>query len=175
LSNKNNEIMKITPDDTSLALRLKQFMQQKNATISTAESCTCGRIGATITCIDGSSTYYQGGIMAYQNWIKEQYLGVTPQMIEEHDVVSQEVVLQMAVACRRLFGTHYAIATTGYTGDGNERVLSGTIYIGFASPTATKAVKLSLPHSTREERTAAAAQTAISQFLEWISAFNPAF
>lgn len=160
--------MKIEPDDISLASRLKEYMQRNNATISTAESCTSGRIGATITSIDGSSTYYQGGIIAYQNWIKEQYLDVTTQMIEEHDVVSREVVLQMAVACRQRFNTHYAIATTGYTGEGNQRIPSGTIYIGFAGPTSTKAIKLSLPYSAREDNTTIATQTAIREFLEWI-------
>lgn len=160
--------MKIEPDDISLASRLKEYMQQNNATISTAESCTSGRIGATITSIDGSSTYYQGGIIAYQNWIKEQYLDVTTQMIEEHDVVSREVVLQMAADCRQRFNTHYAIATTGYTGEGNQRIPSGTIYIGFAGPTSTKAIKLTLPNSSREDNTAIATQTAIREFLEWI-------
>ena len=111
---------------------------------------------------------YQGGIIAYQNWIKEQYLDVTTQMIEEHDVVSREVVLQMAAACRQRFNTHYAIATTGYTGEGNQRIPSGTIYIGFAGPTSTKAIKLSLPNSSREDNTAIATQTAIREFLEWI-------
>ena len=160
--------MKIEPDDISLASRLKEYMQRNNATISTAESCTSGRIGATITSIDGSSTYYQGGIIAYQNWIKEQYLDVTTQMIEEHDVVSREVVLQMVAACRQRFNTNYAIATTGYTGEGNQRIPSGTIYIGFAGPTSTKAIKLTLPNSSREDNTAIATQTAIREFLEWI-------
>ena len=160
--------MKIEPDDISLASRLKEYMQRNNATISTAESCTSGRIGATITSIDGSSTYYQGGIIAYQNWIKEQYLDVTTQMIEEHDVVSREVVLKMVAACRQRFNTHYAIATTGYTGEGNQRIPSGTIYIGFAGPTSTKAIKLTLPNSSREDNTAIATQTAIREFLEWI-------
>ena len=155
-------------NDIRLALRLKEFMQQNNATISTAESCTSGRIGATITSVDGSSNYYQGGIIAYQNRIKEQYLDVTPRMIETHDVVSREVVLQMAAACRMRFDSDYAIATTGYTGVGNDRVPSGTVYIGFASPTDTHAVKLTLPCSSREENTLIATRSAIIQFLEWI-------
>ena len=154
--------------DIRLALRLKLFMQQNNATISTAESCTSGRIGATITSVDGSSAYYQGGIIAYHNRIKEQYLDVTPQMIETHDVVSQEVVLRMADACRRRFNTHYAIATTGYTGEGNDHVPSGTVCIGFASPTDTCAFELCLPHSTREENTRTATRTAMTRFLEWV-------
>lgn len=155
-------------EDIKIALQLKAIMQQNNTTVSTAESCTSGRIGATITSVDGSSTYYQGGIIAYQNQIKEQYLDVTPQMIEAHDVVSREVVLRMADACRSRFNTHYAIATTGYTGAGNDRVPSGTIYIGFASPEDTYAFKLSLPHPTREGNTQAATRTAIIRFLEWI-------
>ena len=83
-------------------------------TISTAESCTGGRIAAAITARSGASRYFQGGVVAYQNEVKEQLLGVPPEMIEEYDVVSRPVAEQMVRGACRLFHSDYALASTGY-------------------------------------------------------------
>lgn len=176
----------MTTDKTDIAMAelLQQFMIRHDATISTAESCTSGRIAATVTCIDGASRYYQGGIIAYQDEIKVQELGVSRVSILRHDVVSTSVARQMAVGCLKRFHTDYAIATTGYTGAGNDRVPSGTVCIGFACKdlsarqegiqaghdnVSSTAIQIHLPQGTREEKTAAAARTAILRFLEWAS------
>ena len=86
----------------------------RGKTISTAESCTGGRIASAITAISGSSSYFQGGLVAYQNEIKERQLGVPHDMIEKYDVVSQPVVEAMVKGACKLFGTDYALASTGY-------------------------------------------------------------
>ena len=83
-------------------------------TISTAESCTGGRIAAAITAQSGASQYFQGGLVAYQNEVKEQLLGVPPAMIDTHGVVSRQVAEQMVRGACRLFHTDYALASTGY-------------------------------------------------------------
>ena len=83
-------------------------------TISTAESCTGGRIAAAITAQSGASQYFQGGLVAYQNEVKEQLLGVPPAMIDTHGVVSRQVAEQMVRGACRLFRTDYALASTGY-------------------------------------------------------------
>ena len=83
-------------------------------TISTAESCTGGRIAAAITAQSGASQYFQGGLVAYQNEVKEQLLGVPPAMIDTHGVVSRQVAEQMVRDACRLFHTDYALASTGY-------------------------------------------------------------
>ena len=70
-------------------------------TISTAESCTGGRIAAAITAQSGASRYFEGGLVAYQNEVKVQMLGVPAEMIAEYGVVSREVAEQMVKgACR---------------------------------------------------------------------------
>lgn len=83
-------------------------------TVSTAESCTGGRIASAITAVSGASSYFQGSIVAYQNEVKEKMLGVPHEMIERYDVVSQPVVEAMVKGACRLFGTDYALASTGY-------------------------------------------------------------
>ena len=83
-------------------------------TVSTAESCTGGRIAAAITAESGASRYFEGGVVAYQNEVKERMLGVPAEMIEEYGVVSREVAEEMVRGVCRLFHTDYALASTGY-------------------------------------------------------------
>lgn len=83
-------------------------------TVCTAESCTGGRIASAITAVSGASDYFVGALVAYQNEVKERMLGVPPEMIAEHDVVSREVVEQMVRGACKYFGTDYAMASTGY-------------------------------------------------------------
>ncbi len=91
-------------------------MKQKEGmpTVATAESCTGGRIAATITARSGASRYFMGGLVAYQNEVKERMLGVPREMIERCGVVSREVAEQMVRGACRLFGTDCALASTGY-------------------------------------------------------------
>ena len=83
-------------------------------TISTAESCTGGRIAAAITARSGASRYFRGGLVAYQNDVKEQLLGVPQEMINTYGVVSSQVAEQMVKGACRLFHSDYALASTGY-------------------------------------------------------------
>lgn len=83
-------------------------------TVSTAESCTGGRIASLMTEVSGSSKFYQGGIIAYQNEVKTHELGVPASMIEQYDVVSEPVVREMVRGACRKFGTTFALASTGY-------------------------------------------------------------
>ena len=89
-------------------------MNERRITISTAESCTGGRIAAAITAHSGASQYFQGGLVAYQDTLKEQMLGVPHEMIETYGVVSRQVAEQMVKGECRLFHTDYALASTGY-------------------------------------------------------------
>ncbi|MDE6000396.1 MAG: CinA family protein [Bacteroidaceae bacterium] len=83
-------------------------------TVATAESCTGGRIAAAITARSGASRYFMGGLVAYQDEVKERMLGVPREMIEQCGVVSRQVAEQMVRGACRLFGTDCALASTGY-------------------------------------------------------------
>ena len=89
-------------------------MVKNHWSVSTAESCTSGRIATLLTSISGASHFFQGGVVAYQNEVKIKELGVNPQTIEQHDVVSCEVVTEMVIGACRKFNTTFAIASTGY-------------------------------------------------------------
>jgi nicotinamide-nucleotide amidase len=103
-------------------------------TLATAESCTSGGIAREITKVAGSSDYFQGGLVAYQDRLKEQFLGVSAKDIAQYDVVSEPVARQMVRGACQLFKSDYAIASTGYAGEGCNGIPAGTIWIAWGTP-----------------------------------------
>ena len=99
-----------------LCQAIQERMLSRGLTLSTAESCTGGGMAAALTSVDGSSGYFQGGLVAYQNELKERFLGVSEADILRYDVVSRPVAEQMVRGACALFHTHCAIASTGYPG-----------------------------------------------------------
>ena len=82
----------------------------ENISISVAESCTSGLIASKITSISGSSAYFKGGIIAYQNEIKVNVLSVSKRLIDEKTEVSSEVVEQMALNVQDKFNSDFSVA-----------------------------------------------------------------
>ena len=112
------------------------WLKENDFTISTAESCTGGRIAAALTSVSGASKYFDGGIVAYCNDIKQTMLSVNYNTIKKYDVVSEEVVREMVKGSVVTFGSDFAIATTGYAGTSeNDKIAPGTIWIGVGSYT----------------------------------------
>ena len=108
--------------------------------LATAESCSGGLLGHVITEIAGSSGYYQGGLIAYDNAVKRDLLGVSPATLETVGAVSAECAKEMAHGACRLLQTDVAIATTGIAGPGGgspEKPV-GLVYIAVATPAGTR-------------------------------------
>ena len=120
---------------TSLCCELLEAL--KGRTFSTAESCTGGGIGSSFTAIPGSSAAYMGGVICYTNWVKENILGVSRQVLDEKGAVSAETAQELARGVRKLFRSTMSVSVTGIAGpesdDFNTPV--GTVYIGFADET----------------------------------------
>ena len=68
----------------NLVLQIQTIMVDKGLTLSTAESCTSGKIASLLTSNDGASQFFIGGIVCYQNRIKENFLYVSPKTIEKY-------------------------------------------------------------------------------------------
>ena len=132
-------------DETSIVGRIAHILNQKNQTLSLAESCSGGAIAEQITSEAGASSFFLGSIVPYKTELKTQILGVPSSLIEEYTVVSIEVAESMAVNCCKLFNTDFAIATTGIAGptkgDGVDEV--GTVCIAIASPRGIVSEKFS--------------------------------
>jgi nicotinamide-nucleotide amidase len=114
---------------------LHQLCIEKGVSIAVAESCTAGLIASKLTTLPGSSSYFNGGVVAYQNEIKIKILGVSQSIIDEKTEVSVEVVNQMAKSVLEKFDANFAIATTGYAGPagGTNKNPIGTVFIAIAS------------------------------------------
>ncbi len=113
----------------------KQLIQQ-HKTISTAESCTGGKLAQMLTSVAGSSAYFKGSIVSYATETKINVLGVNATTIQKHSVVSAEVAQEMALRIQQLMKTDYAIATTGNAGPakGDADAEVGTVFIALATP-----------------------------------------
>ena len=121
-------------DDETISSVIGKLLNQKGATVATAESCTGGLIGNVITEVSGSSAYYKGGIVAYSNELKERLLGVRHETLEQYGAVSEETAIEMARGCLAVTGADYAIATTGISGPtgATEEKPLGLVYVAVA-------------------------------------------
>nr|WP_321410289.1 competence/damage-inducible protein A [uncultured Carboxylicivirga sp.] len=121
-------------EDKPIQELLGELLKEQVRTIATAESCTGGYIGHLLTSIPGSSAYFRGGIIAYENEIKEKLLGVHKEDLIKFGAVSQSVVEQMAMGAKMALGTDYAIATSGIAGPdgGTPEKPVGTVWIAIA-------------------------------------------
>jgi len=122
--------------DESLQEVIGKLLIKQNKTLSTAESCTGGNIARLITGVPGSSAYFKGSVVAYENSIKENVLAVKHDDIVKYGAVSKNVVEQMALGVKNLMKTDYAIATSGIAGPGGgtDDKPVGTIWIAIAGP-----------------------------------------
>lgn len=122
-------------DDETIEQNVGTLLSRFGESISTAESCTGGNIARMITRISGSSAYFRGGIVAYDNAVKIDELQVPAELIATHGVVSEPVVHAMASAVRRKFHTTYGVATSGIAGPtgGSEQKPVGMVCIAVAS------------------------------------------
>jgi len=131
-------------DDDELETVLGKLLMAQGATIGTAESCTGGNIAATITKVPGSSSYFMGSIVAYDNEVKKKALGVSTEALEKFGAVSEEVVKQMAEGVRLKLGTDVGISTSGIAGPGggSEDKPVGTVWVGYSDKDKTVARKM---------------------------------
>lgn len=161
-------------DLASLASRLQRTAVARGLTVATAESCTGGLIGHTLTAIAGSSDYYRGGVISYSNELKRDLLGVSPESLERSGAVSEAVAAAMAVGARERLGVDVAVAVTGVAGPGGGTAEKpvGLTYVAVAGP-AGSVVRRHVWEADRtanKERSAAAALELLLELLEGDSA-----
>jgi nicotinamide-nucleotide amidase len=155
--------MSLTSEVSSMVKEIIRTLGESNESLATAESITAGGLSSAITSVEGSSLIFLGAIVAYQNHIKTDILGIDESIIATHTVYSQEVAIAMAQAVREKFGATWAIATTGVAGPGpTDGVPSGTVWVAIDGP-VTQSLELSLSGGRESVRNATVA-TAIGSF-----------
>lgn len=144
-------------DNETLEALLGQLLRDNDKTISVAESCSGGQLGMTLTSVSGSSDYFIGGVLAYDNQVKIDKLEVPQAVIEEHGAVSAECALAMAIGCRKVMSTDYALSITGVAGPGGgtDEKPVGITFIGLASAHTQTSVELRLGTNREANRTRA--------------------
>jgi nicotinamide-nucleotide amidase len=126
------EIKEIGQDINQLVIQLADHLMSQKKRLITAESCTGGMIGASCTQLAGSSAWFFGGLISYDNLAKERMLKVTPSNLQEFGAVSAEVVEQMCAGALN-YGADISVAVSGVAGPGggSEEKPVGTVYIGW--------------------------------------------
>lgn len=120
----------------SLEELIGKQLSELGQTLSTAESCTGGKIAEQLTAFSGASNFFKGGLVSYATESKINLLSVDSSLIEAHSVVSSQVAEAMAIGVKNLFNTDYGISTTGNAGPtkGDSDAEVGTVFIAIATP-----------------------------------------
>ena len=157
----------IADTDEPLEVIAGRLLKQQHRTISTAESCTGGKLAVLLNKHAGSSEFYKGSVVSYATSVKEQVLGVPAELINEHTVVSEEVVRAMAESVRKQLNTVFSIATSGIASasGGYSDAEVGTVWIAWATPETTYAECFHLG-KLREQITDRACTKALVKMIE---------
>jgi nicotinamide-nucleotide amidase len=152
-----------------ISREVSQMLWEMEKTVSTAESCTGGRIAEAIIAVPGASKYFKGGIISYVNEIKESLLGVSAEVLAEKTAVCEEVAIQMVKGACKALNTDFAISATGFAGPtgGTKDIPVGTIWLACGSPERQVTMKVEEDHG-RDINLAIATNKAMQMFLEFL-------
>lgn len=110
-------------------------LSSRRLIISTAESCTGGMVAQYLTSIPGASDIFKIGSVAYENSMKEKWLGVSPETLNVYGAVSEEVCREMAIGALKNSNCDIAVSNTGFAGPmgGTSKAPVGTVFVGIAT------------------------------------------
>ena len=120
--------------DNSMPNAVLQLLRQRGETVCFAESCTGGRMAASVIDSPGASDAVKESYITYSDAAKARILGVRESTLQVHTAVSAECAREMAEGARRISGADWAVSVTGVAGPdgGTERTPVGTVFIGIA-------------------------------------------
>jgi nicotinamide-nucleotide amidase len=157
-------------DEDEFEKVIGDILLKNNKKISFAESCTGGLLSYSVTKIPGASRYFQGAIIAYDNEVKVNQLGVNPATLNEYGAVSEQTVKEMAKGVRTKLNTNIGIATSGIAGPsgGTPEKPVGTIWIAYddGERVITRKLQLSWSREVNVRWTTLAALNMIRTTLE---------
>ncbi len=131
--------MSIDINEAEIATLLKSLAEQlikRGIRVACAESCTGGWIAKAITDLDGSSQWFECGIVSYSNQAKQDFLGVPESVLEEYGAVSQPVVKEMVLGLLDRCQAQLGVSISGIAGPagGTAEKPVGTVWIAWARP-----------------------------------------
>ena len=134
-------------DERPIEEHILELCRERGWTLATAESCTGGLVAVRLTSVPGSSDVFLGGIVAYDDGVKEHELDVPAALLAEHGAVSAEVAEAMAQGARKRLGADVAVAVTGIAGPGGgtpEKPV-GLVYLHAEGPDGGVGQEFSFP------------------------------
>ena len=150
----------------TLCTEIVNLLKENGLTLSVAESCTGGLISKSITDVSGCSSVFFGGVVSYDNSVKENVLGVKNATLRAYGAVSYETAKEMAQGVKNALNTDIGISTTGIAGPGGGSAEKpvGTVYIGIAINGDVSSKRLDIgAHLSREEIRSKAACILLSE------------
>jgi len=150
LDNKFVELKQLVKDhlvvdeDITMEIVIGRILKERDKTVATAESCTGGYIAHLITSVPGSSAYFTGSVVSYDNNVKKNILGVREDTLQTVGAVNEETVIQMAKGVLRIMQTDYAIAVSGIMGPdgGTPDKPVGTVWIAVGNEQSVETKKM---------------------------------
>lgn len=122
------------PTDEKRADRVADLAASRGLRVAVAESLTAGRISSFLGRGEAASEWYRGGVVAYDEEVKFELLGVT-----RGPVVTAGCAREMAEGVRRLLGADVALGITGVGGPGpQEDCPPGTVHLAVATAAGTR-------------------------------------
>jgi nicotinamide-nucleotide amidase len=121
-------------EDEDLQDAVARLLAEKRRTLAAAEGVTAGQVAGRLAQVPGASAWFRGGVIAYDNRLKTELLGVPQRLLDEHGAVSAAVAEALAVGCRTRLRTDLAVSTVGIAGPGGataDRPV-GLVYVGLA-------------------------------------------
>ena len=114
-----------------LATKVKELLEEKNYTLATCESLTCGLIAATLGSVPGVSNVFAGGLVTYMTHEKHLLAGVKEETLDSYGAVASQTALEMAQGAAKKLETNCAVSATGNAGPSTmEGKPAGLVYIG---------------------------------------------
>jgi nicotinamide-nucleotide amidase len=152
-----------------ISREISQILWEMNKTVSTAESCTGGRIAEAIIAVPGASKYFKGGIISYVDEVKMSLLHVSADGLAEKTAVCEEVAQQMVAGACKTLNTDYAISATGIAGPGGGTKENpvGTIWLACGTQERQVTMKVEEDHG-RDINLAIATNKAMQMFLDFL-------
>lgn len=122
-------------------------LSERGERLALAESCTGGGLGARLTALPGASAWFMGGVIAYDNEVKERLLAVDASLLAEHGAVSLECAEAMAIGARAVTGAQWGLSITGVAGPdgGTPEKPVGLVYVGCVGAGSVEVAELRLP------------------------------
>jgi nicotinamide-nucleotide amidase len=132
-------------DDETPEQSAGKSLTEKGLTLAVMEMCTGGALTNAITNVSNSSSYFKGGIVAYDGSALSAS-GVPSADLDQHEVVSQQTANTMAETVRRHLNADLGLAVTGVPGPGEfEGKPLGLAYIAVTNGEKTREMEMRLP------------------------------